>query len=93
MIVFYNQEGERLEPISESDRNVIYTKRTNQILKVCKKYGLTVENVTKSSDKKNVPPGTHYNQLQSNYTLHRTIFGKGKYLLSHIVLIGKCYVT
>ena len=68
LIVFYNQEGERLEQISESDRNVIYTKRTNQIQKVCKKYGLTVENVTKSSKKKNVPPETHYNQLQSNYT-------------------------
>ena len=50
------------------ERKNVYTYRLKKIQKVCKKYGLTVENVTKSSKKKNVPPETHYNQLQSNYT-------------------------
>ena len=66
LILVYHQESERLEIQTVEERKVIYTKRLIQIQKVCRKYGLSVENVTNSREKKILKKD--YIQLLSNYT-------------------------
>ena len=65
LVLVYRQEYERLEPISWEDREVIYTKRLTQIQKVCRKYGLSFENVKKSRKKNKLK--NDFIQLQSKY--------------------------
>ena len=66
MILAYIQENERLEQISVEDREVIFTKRLIQIQKVCRKYGLSLENDEVSRAKNNLKK--KYIQLKLNYT-------------------------
>ena len=66
MILAYIQENERLEKISVENREVIFTKRLIQIQKVCRKYGLSLENDEESRAKNNLKK--KYIQRKLNYT-------------------------
>ena len=66
MILAYIQENERLEKISVEDIEVIFTKRLIQIQKVCRKYGLSLENDEESRAKNNLKK--KYIQRKLNYT-------------------------
>ena len=66
MILAYIKENERLEKISVENREVIFTKRLIQIQKVCRKYGLSLENDEESRAKNNLKK--KYFQRKLNYT-------------------------